>query len=319
VTNIWLHLRSSLATPPGQAAQDGQRQATYVACILQFEQLVHAAKAISSHTRPLPLYYAAMQASRALVASFGVNPHARGHGLTQADKTIPEDVMQFQLTTADKPGLFQELCVITQSDVPEGRLALTELFLSLPELVEIPNNLSGPRSVYAERVPDPTEYEAIPDPFVRIMLETEDLPGAADVLQNYPTLQGWHEEDPMQRAITSRRQSALVFRSDDPIVYRDRHDALGRVAPTYRYSGQMWVRTAVGLPRALLSPLVSWYALLNGFSVLARYEPDAWVEALDPRAPHAAAIDGALDQALDALPDLLWKEISTRQLHQSRE
>lgn len=97
-------------------------------------------------------------------------------------------------------------------------------------------------------------------------------------------------------------------------MYRDRHAALERVAPTYRYSGEMWVRTAVGSPKALLSPLASWYALLNGFSVLARYEPAAWVEALDPRSTHAAAIDGALDEALEALPELLWKEIATKEL-----
>lgn len=212
---IRLHLRSSLASPPGRAGQIGRRQATYVACILQFEQLVDAARSISSHARPLPLYYAAMQASRALVASFGEAPHTRGYGLAQANRTIPDDVMQFHVTTANKPSLFQELCVITHSDLPAGRLSLTELFLSLPELVSIPNNLSGPRAVYAERVPDPTEYKPIPDPFMRIRLETEDLAGAEARLHTYPTLEGWHEEDPMQRDITSRRQNALVFRSDE--------------------------------------------------------------------------------------------------------
>jgi hypothetical protein len=318
VAQISLYLRASLASPPGLATIDGRRQRTYVACILQFEQLIQGARAISSHARPLPLYYAAMQCSRALVAAYGDSPDARGHGLTQVDKRVPGDVMQFEIKRVDKPSLFRELCAITGSEEPSSRLLLAELFLSLPELVSLPNNLSGPPAVYVERVPDPTEYEAIPDPFVHIRLETESLPDQDQLKQVYPTLQGWHH-DPMERSITTRHQSALVFSSGAPIVYRDRHAALEKVAPTYRYSTDRWLRPAVASLKTPLAPLATWYALLHGFSLLARYEPAAWVQALDPQSSHAAAIDGALEEALEALPELLWKEISVRELARKQE
>lgn len=319
-TRAWLHLRSSLARPPGQAASDEERrQGTYVACILQFEQLVHAAETISPHARPLPLYYAAMQSARALVASFGTTPRSRGHGLSQKTKKIPDDVMQFQLKVVGKSSLFHELCVLTGSELPSAPLSLGELFLSLPDLSSMPNNLLGPRAMYAEHVPDPTEFDTLSDPFVRIRLETETLPAADRLLTIYPTLAGWHEEDPAQRSVTTRRQSALLFRSNEPIQYRDRHVALEKVAPTYRHSDERWVRTAIGGLNAPLSPLASWYALLHGFSILARYEPDAWVEALHPQREHAAAIDAALDEALQSLPELLWKEISILEFHATRK
>lgn len=317
-TSVWLYLRSSLANPPGLAIEDARRNAAYVACLLQFEQLVLAARSISPHARPLPLYYAAMQASRALVSSFGTDPHTRGHGLTQEIKMIPRDVMQFRVRKKGKSSLFHELCALTKSKVPTAALSLIDLFISLPELAAMPNNLLGSRAIYAERVSDPTEFNTIFDPYVRIRLETESLPENQELLTIYPTLEGWHEEHPMQRPITTRRRGALIFRSDKPIEYRDRHKALEVVAPTYRYSEERWLRPAIGDLCAPLSPLATWYALLHGFSILARYEPDAWVAALEPRSTHAAAIDGALEEALEALPELLWKEISILKLEPTR-
>jgi len=258
-----------------------------------------------------------MQSARALVATFGQNPRARGHGLAQLSSEVPEDVMNFEVAVRGNRSLFHEVCDLTSSDVPTAPLALCDLFLSLPELAEIPSTLHGARAIYVERVPDPTEFEAIPDPFVRILLETESLPDNLPEL--YPTLHGWHEESSMQRSITSRRQSARVFRSNEPIQYIDRLPALEAVAPTHRYFEQRWVRPVVGGVTRPLSPLASWYALLNGFSILARYEPSVWVDALQPRSQHAAAIDGALEEALVALPEFLWKEISVLQLSKRQE
>lgn len=61
-----------------------------------------------------------------------------------------------------------------------------------------------------------------------------------------------------------------------------------------------------------MSPLVTWYSLLFGFSILARYEPDTWLRALDVRERHAAAIEAALEGAVDALPELIWKHCAAQ-------
>jgi hypothetical protein len=62
--------------------------------------------------------------------------------------------------------------------------------------------------------------------------------------------------------------------------------------------------------KGTFSPLATWYALLFGFSILARYEPDSWLAALDVRERHAAAIEASLEEATHALPELVWKYIA---------
>jgi hypothetical protein len=51
---------------------------------------------------------------------------------------------------------------------------------------------------------------------------------------------------------------------------------------------------------------MTWWALLYSFSILARYEPDEWVPALDLNSSKIAVhIADALDEALTAIPVLV--------------
>jgi hypothetical protein len=62
----------------------------------------------------------------------------------------------------------------------------------------------------------------------------------------------------------------------------------------------------------MLTPLMAWWALLYGLSILARYHPGVWVAALDVDDTQlAVAIDNALEAALDALPHLVLDAITT--------
>jgi hypothetical protein len=55
----------------------------------------------------------------------------------------------------------------------------------------------------------------------------------------------------------------------------------------------------------LLSPLMLWWALLFGLSILARYSPTVWRAALDrDTSTLAVRIEDALDEALAAIPHL---------------
>lgn len=309
--DAWLNLRSSLAAPPGRAGETEERRAgTYVACLLQFEQLVHAATQVSAHSQALPLYYAAMHGAKALVAAFGDTPTVRGHGLEQATKSATENVMDLELSISGKNSTFHQLCQLTASALPKDRLRLADLFVSLPDLCEKPNTLSENPAIYVEEMRDPWEASKLPYPFVVVVLETDTLPPESELLKRYPTLVDWQEEHPLQRAITLRRQAGHVYRTRVPVDFRGRLATLDALAPTYRYSGDRWLRPAIAGLAAPLSPLASWYALLHGFSLLARYEPDVWMNTLDPRAKHAVAIEAALDEAQYALPELIWKEIA---------
>ena len=57
-----------------------------------------------------------------------------------------------------------------------------------------------------------------------------------------------------------------------------------------------------------MPPVLLWWVLLHGLSLLARYEPAAWRLALDlDISPIADPLIGLLDKALQIVPDLLYE------------
>lgn len=53
-------------------------------------------------------------------------------------------------------------------------------------------------------------------------------------------------------------------------------------------------------------PLMAWWATLFGLSMLARYQPDRWTNMINiDRSPSAIAVEYLLQEALDAVPDLV--------------
>jgi hypothetical protein len=80
----------------------------------------------------------------------------------------------------------------------------------------------------------------------------------------------------------------------------------GRV-PFYERTGEYWLIPPVGEASDQLSPLLLWWVLLFGLSLLTRYEPAAWRAALDfDHSLLADPLAELLDQALDVVPDLLF-------------
>ena len=141
--------------------------------------------------------------------------------------------MAFEVEPHGTRNLLADLCALTGCEVPGEPILLSDLFLSLPDLSDKPQSLDGHKAIFLEEVPDPTQFQALRDPLMRIRLETEELPAQDQLYEVFPTLRGWHEEDENQNSITSRRQLARVFRSEQPIEYRDRKAALDAVAQTY--------------------------------------------------------------------------------------
>jgi hypothetical protein len=79
---LGLRGRRSSLRKKGQLKSSAERRDTFAAAMQQFEELLHAAKIVSSATRPLPLYYALNQAGRAIGAVHAAVPwELRGHGL----------------------------------------------------------------------------------------------------------------------------------------------------------------------------------------------------------------------------------------------
>jgi hypothetical protein len=80
--------------------------------------------------------------------------------------------------------------------------------------------------------------------------------------------------------------------------------------PQYRFHREHWLVPVVGAANDELPPLLLWWVLLFGLSLLARYEPAAWRAALDPdRSTLAVPLQELLDEALVATPALLSEAI----------
>lgn len=70
----------------------------------------------------------------------------------------------------------------------------------------------------------------------------------------------------------------------------------------------------MGYARDELPPLLLWWILLFGLSLLARYEPADWRKALDPDVAGAAVlVESLLDEALHELPRLLTDALTRNQ------
>jgi hypothetical protein len=78
-------------------------------------------------------------------------------------------------------------------------------------------------------------------------------------------------------------------------------------APEYWNAQARWLVPVVGERSDRLPPVLIWWVLLFGLSLLARYEPVAWQAALDlDHSRIADPLTKLLDDALEIVPDLLF-------------
>jgi hypothetical protein len=86
-------------------------------------------------------------------------------------------------------------------------------------------------------------------------------------------------------------------------------DVISQRAPEYRFSEERWLIRAIA-DGTVLRPLMAWWALLYSLSMLARYHPESWVNALDlNRSPLAVPLADCLDQAVTAVPHLVLEAL----------
>jgi hypothetical protein len=104
-------------------------------------------------------------------------------------------------------------------------------------------------------------------------------------------------------------QSASVPRSwaETP----DGYDAFRRrCTAAYRGEDDQWIFPTVGGNSSPLHPLITWWAILFGLSMLARYEPSSWMTYLDiDGSADAKPLETILDRALITCPELILHTI----------
>lgn len=316
-------LRATRAIPPGLASGADDRRETYGAALQQFDDLIYAASAIGPVSRPLPLYYAVHQAGKAIAAAWAEREwHATGHGLVQDYEELgrwQDDIRRFRVKPQQrKPGVFGIVAATLGSARLTGKVELGALWSALPgasppagpdswplalPVYPLSHDVTGAPSWVAVclRRPAPDNAEA-----VNRLLGA--YPGAAGVqattyqgnLQFSPTPWGpgvramWPEADMQERP------------GESPPEEFSRLHAHNRVSG-YRSGEERWLIPVVGDGSDRLSPVLLWWILLFGLSLLARYEPTAWRAALDlDRSTVADPLTQLLDDALVTVPALLF-------------
>jgi hypothetical protein len=324
-------LRATRANPPSLAGRSETRRRVYAAALQQAEDLFAAAAAVGPVARPLPLFYAVSQAGRAIAAAhLEEDWEPRGHGLTE-DRARSEwkcdDILRFHVKPAGE-GVFAAAATAMGNGGLSGSVPLGELWAALP-LVRAPEQATEWRSALFV-VPDPAEASAVVHlqrehhAVVLLPDHPTDAESVDHLLSHYPAAAGARlmlVEGNLFEQHTPYGPGVPVVWPAAPVT-ADGRVADGYVAsmvrnrvPQYRFRGEHWLVPRVGESDDELSPLLLWWVLLFGLSLLARYEPAAWQKALEPDLPGVAVLlETLLDEALVDLPRLLADALTGHQL-----
>lgn len=304
----WYYLRATRADPPVHPEAYELTRRTYQASLQQAEELWIAARATGPAGRPLPLFYSLAQAGRAVVAARG-GAEADNHGL-QGPK-LAKSILKSTVRPAAN-GWFQKVADATGSDpLPEG-VELEALMASLPEMSdrsELTDHWLPALPVWS----GPFPVEVLTSGFQQLgqmyrvpaVVVFQDLPGSADrlkeALKPYPDAAG--AEPTLQRWSTSRGDGyVLGWPRSAP--------SIDPLPPPYGPDGFRWMRPNLPLDARPPSLLMTWWAVLFTLSMLARYHPVRWADALDPdRSPAAVLLERTMEVALEVVPQLVLEAI----------
>ena len=310
----WRALRRRRANQPfpsGVADADARCQ-VFQTALEQAEQQFRAAASTGYESRALNLFYGLSQAGRAIAAVLHPVTNSfewclRGHGLRleQASRAGAEwDLLKLEETTADRSS-----------------------FYKLSQLLGSPAVANLPLSTYWQRIPEPAVQAHTPQgstavpllvrmeqplPFGRGLrafcsfslpqdiasLPSTERPPLRQWLGRYPGLSTWETHGGMADAWPD-----LNVRLSKDITQAAASTSASNFA---RYRSHLVAIPRVHGEAGARHPLMLWWATLFGLSVLTRYEPVLWSQAINVDSSAAAStIEVLLDAALDAVPELI--------------
>jgi hypothetical protein len=306
-------LRGARATPRALAAADPERKRVFQSALAQFEELWEAAQGATAATRPLTLFYAVSQATRALCAEWhpgaGTSWSPRGHGLTALDDSLASDDPLSLQVKPTSSGAFRMLNVVMQSEEFDGPVTLRELWASLPDMPRPETILRDQPTclaIYPTAIPTGSTAsmfaETLRPTTAVIYADRDDLD---TVLRPYP--RAGDLEFIASQGTNNGAQffTGSVVRFRGPNGYRSL-DMVAEPGQGERFREQLYLRPGIGSNAVVPTQLSVVWALLLGFSSLARYHPAVWVAALNPdESPQAVHLEHGLGVLLDLAPYLL--------------
>ncbi len=290
----WWRIRALRAAPP--TGMPDSRRKLFVTSLEQAEQQFAAAASVGFESRALNLYYGLSQAGRAISAALtpdgaGVSPEVSGHGLhvelsgARSDRILDLSVR----AEGGENTSFGRLAWLLGSDSLAGGLHLRDVWNMILEVsLDAPQG-SSPLPILVEKP------SGAGDTFTLGMTLEEAADDAAAMKARYPDLSpahlvshvgnGYHVADDGTRTELAR------------LRYAGFADAL----PSYR--GSPVLMPACGDGRQPLDPVLAWWVMLYALSMLTRYKPAVWTDAMDVnRSPLAVPLEILLSKALEAVP-----------------
>jgi hypothetical protein len=348
--DVWRALRRSRQAPPGAAsetytgnmnptggltAEGAARVGTYRAALEQAEELMKAAAATGPAAKPLPLFYALSQFGRAIAAAAPAleteNREFRlsGHGLKTASldgvdrgglaslrvrglangsfpsvaKALHASAMPLESTIGQVLGWvpFSSRFAL-QGTLPASSILELRPMYPPSEEVQWVTVTGVPFEVLAD-TPTPNNGEgALPRSFL------PDDAVIADLFDRYPALAGWTWSNPTPVASSVRPGQTggwdVTLRLPAP---GDSDRVLRRCSIYYRGGNYAYPSISDGLT---IHPFLAWWQTLFSLSMLARYQPNEWLQLIDINShPDAVPIESILTFCENAGPELALRAI----------
>lgn len=290
----------------------------------QAQQQFAAAERIGYESRPLNLFYGLSQAGRALAAGSrllgrgtGHQWQSTGHGL-KYDVAVPGGVLATPIKQdGGTRDLFSRVSIATGSPLDFEGIDFGAAINQLVDYTMVFRDAEGyPRPihdvyVYAPSATFPRDVEVAVPGLERGSETTADE--VRDLLNPYPALRNLRvatNQDGTVRWSNNEGHCFVVVENSDGLVSRGSSTDMLALKGYTNYR-----RSAVLLPNAGRSsepirPLMAWWVVLYALSMLARYAPSKWTDALSiSESPIASRIEFLLDAAVEAVPELFWGEL----------
>lgn len=301
---------------PPEFASSSPRRKLFSAALEQAEQFFRAADSIGYETKPVMLYYGLSQAVQGILAAKR-DPRidqqsATSHGTYCSNHDQITSVGELKIRDArtrkgapPKGGAFQLLAGALNSPTLTTSTPLRQLWISLPEGVELPptnaDDLFG--AALLERH-DGQDYGKPFQPTTSRVAKLAHLPYhlmALDVaeverqiIERYPALRNfcvmpnWQGCPDVAHWVLlldpqGLRTSLSFDRRGRPMEHSEMFGMieLGPRAYSDGAAKSVWLPPTLTGNIAPLHPLAAWYAVLFGLSELARYQPTMWAKAIN--------------------------------------
>jgi hypothetical protein len=267
-------------------------------------------------SRPLPLFYALTQASKAIVAAYGNGADTKSHGLGEDRRAVfpekPTDLLALWLKRAagSRDTLSGLVAATASGDLP-SRVQLGAVWAAIPGTPRLPRESwrSDWRTCLSvSDVHDPTlrgrgtfQVLAIEEPSDILAGHFEDV--------GTPRYPGLPEgaKIALHRAGVGELRYAKAF-----LTWSDRSIRLKDIGSAgYGSTSHRVLRPLLPGQLELSSPLVLWWTLLCGLAILARYEPAAWQAALRvDESQLAISLEWVMETALREMPGLVYRALT---------